>query len=230
MSVFSRLRGATGAVLLLVASTVSAAPITFNFTWSGASLGNNARATGYIVFESTLLPNPGNQFFNLPSSAVLDLSITVTGAAAGNGTFPLAAFSGVTWETNGATLDLTRQLVGQPTPQLPWGTPTDAALPTAGDGGDFNLFGGQPTAVSDSAAYYAAPRGVGSPAPVGVNYFRLATNGGTGDNMLLTGFGPAGAGSSFASNVPATSPFGIAVLAAVLALAGMFAARRARAR
>jgi hypothetical protein len=221
-------RLAAAALLLLVASVANAAPITFNFTWSGASLGNNARATGFITFERTLLANPGNNGFALPNAAVTNLSITVTGAAAGNGTFPLAAFTTVVFETNGGTLDLTRQLIGQPTTQLPWGTPTDSLGMQAGDGGDFNLFGGAPDGVSRYAA--RAPAGVVAPAPVGVNYFRLAANGGQGDNMLLTSFAPAGQGTGFFANVPATNAWGIAALAGLLALAGAFAARRFRAR
>lgn len=219
---FQRIGRAAAAVfLLLVSSVASAAPITFNFAWSGATLGNNARATGFITFESTLLPNPGNAFYTLPSAAVTNLSITVTGAAAGNGTFGLASFNGVTWETNGATLDLGRQLVGQPTPELPWGTPTGN-----GEGGDFNLFsGGQ--GVRPTERYAArTPDGVVNPAPTGVLYFRLAANGGTGDNMVLTSFAPSGAGQSFFANVPATNGFGLAALAAMLALAGVLAARR----
>jgi hypothetical protein len=71
------------------------------------------------------------------------------------------------WDTNGATLDLNSQLVGQNTLGNPWGTSDD------GISGDFNLF---------------ASTVLG--APLGTNYFTLTTNNGTGDSMLLTSFSP----------------------------------------
>lgn len=228
MSFFSRIRIAGAALLLFVASAASAAPIRFDFTWSGAQLGNNARATGYIVYERTLVQNPGQNSFAIPSAAVLDLSITVTGAAAGNGTFTRSAFAGNVFETNGATLDFSRQLVGQPTSGQPWGT-----APSAGQAGDFNLFiaGGDAT---DAQGRYASPsRPVpqgGVLPPNGTFYFELTTNGGNGDRMFLTSFAPSGTGTSFVSNVPATNAYGTIALAALLALAGIVAMRRLRAR
>jgi len=233
MSIFTRLRGVAGALLLLAAGTVSAEPIIFNLAWSGASLGNNARATGVIRFERTLLPNPGGAVFPLPSPAVLNLTVTVTGATAGNGTFVLADFGTVYWDTNGATLDLSRQLVGQPTPELPWGTPTDAMGADAGNGGDFNVFsvpgGGEIDRTPGASRYSAAPDG-SVLAPSGVNFFRIATNGGTGDNLILTSFAPGGSSPSFASNVPSTTAWGLIALAILLALAGALATHRLRQR
>jgi hypothetical protein len=72
-----------------------------------------------------------------------------------------------------ATLDFTKQLVGQPTPENPWGTAIN------GSAGDFNLFN--------------RPNGgpAGSGAPDGFSVFTLAANGGVGDHMQLTSFAPA---------------------------------------
>ena len=93
---------------------------TFDLTWSG--VGNSAMATGQITIDTTLLPNPTAVFVALDITAdVTAFSITVSGASAGNGTFGLADFSSFDWGTNGATLDLTRELVGQPTIGIPGG-------------------------------------------------------------------------------------------------------------
>jgi len=152
--------GVLALALLLQAGVAWAAPITFFFTFADPS--GPARATGFITFERTLLPNPGNTNFDLPDPAVLDLSVTVTGAASGNGTFTLADFSRVAWDTNGGMLDFSRELVGQPTSNDPWGT-----ISGLGGGGDFNLF-----------------RAVGS-APNGEFFFTLCANNGTADCMEL---------------------------------------------
>jgi hypothetical protein len=117
-------------VLALFATMVTGAfafPITFNFTYANGG----ATAVGSITFESTLLPNPGSQFFSLPNPAVLALNVTVSGASAGNGTYGIGSFSHVNWNTNGVTLNLTTSLIGQ----AGWGP---------GIGGDFNLFGSAP--------------------------------------------------------------------------------------
>jgi hypothetical protein len=91
-----------------------------------------------------LLPNPETceegSGFHLPHPAVLALQVTVSGATSGNGTFDLTDFSSIAWCTNGARLNLCAELVGQPTRDDPWGTPS------GGDGGDFNLFAATPQA------------------------------------------------------------------------------------
>ncbi len=151
------------AVLVFVAGQVQAAVITFDLAWSGVSYGNSASAVGTISLEDSLLPNPG--FFAGPlSPTVTALSITVSGAAIGNGTFNMSDFDFWVWDTNGATLDLSSQLVGQNTLGNPWGTP-DAIS------GGFNLY-----AITVLGA------------PAGNTSFTLTTNNGNGDSMLLTSF------------------------------------------
>jgi hypothetical protein len=109
------------------------------------------------------------------SDFITALSLTVSGAGAGNGTFGLSDFSsdGFFWNTNGATLDLTKQLVGQPTAGGPWGTCFDGTC------GDFNLFGS-------------------GNAPFGINFFTLLTGGAPGEvgdhfRITLTSFAPVSA-------------------------------------
>ncbi len=156
--------GAAGLLFLGFGSPLKADTFqTFNFTYSGAALGNTAVAVGQINLDETLLPNPGSSF-NTPDF-VQDLTITVSGAGTGDGTFTKSDFSTFYWDTGGATLNLTQNLVGQPTAGSPWGS-------FDGSGGDFNFFA------------------VSAPAPYGSYYFTLTTNGGTGDPMQLTSFAP----------------------------------------
>lgn len=121
------IRSMAAAVVLMASSLAAVAvPITYNFAYVNGA----ARATGSVTFESTLLPNPGSQFFTLPNPAVLDIKMDVSGAAAGNGHFTTANFTGVIWNTGGVTLNLFAPLG----PQGTW-------LAT----GDLNFFGAAPT-------------------------------------------------------------------------------------
>jgi len=156
------------AVFVYVAGQVQAAVITFDLAWSGVSYGNSASAVGTISLDDSLLPNPGSVLLQPLTPTVTALSITVSGAASGNGTFNMSDFDAWIWDTNGATLDLNSQLVGQNTLGNPWGTP---GL------GDFNLFS------------FTVPG-----APVGTSPFILTTNNGSGHSMLLTSFSPQTAG------------------------------------
>ena len=158
-------------ILLLTFAISAMADVfqTYNLTWSGASFNNSATATGQIVIDLTTLPNPSGTYDMY--NDIVSLTITVTGASSGNGTWtkadlaPISALGTYTyWDTGGATLDMNQELVGQPTAGNPWGTPD-------GISGDFNLFfqnGG----------------------PLGTFYFTLTTDGGTEDSMLLTSFDP----------------------------------------
>ena len=138
---------------------------TYALAWSGASFSNAASATGQMTLDLTTLPNPNASSTDILGS-ITSLTVTVTGASAGNGTWTradLPTSSATYWWTDGATLNMNAQLVGQATPNSPWGTPDGAS-------GDFNLF--------------FATTG----APTGTNYFTLTTNG--GEDMLLTSFAP----------------------------------------
>lgn len=205
------------AALLSVSATgvASATPITLQFTFDDPQ--STALAVGSITFESTLLQNPGSQFFALPDPAVLALNVTVSGAANGNGTFAIADFTGVVFDTNGGTLDFASQLVGQPTTGSPWAT-------RDGNGGDFNLYSGSPKRATPSDSQSpAAPTGF-NPTPDAVNAFTLGANGGSGEPMVLIGMSPVGS-----STLPSSLPFGPnawIALTGLLGLAALFAVRR----
>ena len=156
-------------LLALVAGFISfpgmarAAVYVFDITYSGASRGNTATAFGTITLEDP--PNPG---FSTDFSKVISLTLTVSGAASGNGTFTKSDFIGWSWATNGGTLDLDAELIGQDTLDLPWGTDN-----FEGGAGDFQLT--------------AAP---GSGAPNGTWLFEQTTSEGSGNLMFLTSMSP----------------------------------------
>jgi hypothetical protein len=166
--------GAALAVTTAAGATPVPATTTFDVTWSGAAFGGAATATGYITVDSTLpaiTPDySGNDVF-LPSPDVTALSITITGASSGNGTFGLSDFSDITFWSP-APLDLTKQLIGQ---DLGNGC-TYGALGPCGSGlsGDFNVFNTNPAA------------------PEGFFFFTLETDGGSGDLLAVTSIAPAG--------------------------------------
>jgi hypothetical protein len=112
----------------------------------------------------------------------------------------LGSFGGIHWDTGGATLDLTKELVGQPTGGSPWGT---AGKLCAGNAGDFNL-------VTYSGS-----------GPDGVICFTLGADRGAADAMVLTTMAAPNAAS-----VPTLSRFALLPLAAVTALAAAWALRR----
>lgn len=115
-------------VLIIHLTTSEAALLHFMHEWSG-----DATASGHITFDDTLLNNPGNNM--ITNGAIVAFNITVTGARAGNGTFVLNDFTGIILATGGLPLDFTRELVGQPTDDKPWGTVTG----NWGDAGHFML-------------------------------------------------------------------------------------------
>lgn len=142
---------------------------TYMVTWSGASFSNAAEAVATFNLELDDVPNPGF-FFGMPSW-ISDISLTVSNADSGNGTFTQSDFDDISWSTNRGTLNMMTELVGQPTIENSWGSDLN--------GGDFNLFG------SGSA-------------PSGIVNFQLTTNAGTGDDMLLTSFAPVPEPSTYA--------------------------------
>ena len=157
----------------VVSAGVASAQTTFLLDWSGAPFNNGASATGTITFAAGFPTNPGWAVYG-PGVELLALDVTVSGAASGNGSFTLVDFSFVLFDTAGALLDMTTELVGQPTPGGPWGA---LGLPVRN--GDFNLF-------------------AAGPAPTGGSPFELTTNGGRGDTMGLQSFRPVPAPGAMA--------------------------------
>jgi MYXO-CTERM domain-containing protein len=157
----------TGLCLFYGATTSASAAVTvFGFTYSGASFGNSAVATGQITLDTALLGSTAPF-----SSVVSGLSLTVSGAtfAADNGTFGLADYNHITWVTGGVSLDFNSELVGQGG----WGP--------IGNVGDFGL---SATSIG-LGARATSKQGNGS--------FRIRTGGRSknGDTMRLTSFEPA---------------------------------------
>ena len=185
-----------------------------------------ATATGYVVFETDLIANPGINDIDLPSPAVLDLSVTVAGAASGNGSFGIENFCGLVFDTQGGTLDFTRELVGQPTLGDPWATTVpqegEPRAPSGegggGTSGDFNLFACGSN--FQPGERYGENRAVqGALAPNGVWYFTLGSDGGSGDAMRLVSMAPAGVQGH--RPVPASTAWSLAGLMVLLAGLGM---------
>ena len=135
---------------------------TFNIRYSGASFGNNASAVGTVTLDETQLSQKFN-FSGFKGAAVLGLSLTVSGASSGNGTFTFSDFSSWRWDTNGTTLDYSKELVGQ---TLQGGH----IFGTSDAYSDFNVFGNN----------------FGSGAPYGTSHFELTTQGGMGDALQMT--------------------------------------------
>jgi hypothetical protein len=160
---------------------------TYDVEWSGAPLGNSARASGFITLNLAVLPNPGGCTGPCMSIRpfIQSLTITVTGADVGNGTFGIRDFAMLSWSTGGATLDLTQQLVGQPTTIDPWGTPCAAGQqPMCAD---FNLYS---QFFITGSGNPAAPTAAATPTLIAP--FILDTDGGAppGDRMFLMSFAP----------------------------------------
>lgn len=189
------LPGALLIALLSAVNPVSADFMHFAFMFSGAAYDdpNDAAAGGIISFDGSLLANPGLSLWD-PSGLytnygahipglVTALTVTVTGSTGGNGdgTFTLADFDAVLFDTSLSSLNLNQELVGQPTASLTavtWGTGDfiDSSDPLQSYTGDFQLFAK-----------------AGSAAPTGVSPFQIGTNAGNDDGLQLTSFAPAAA-------------------------------------
>ena len=188
---------ATALAIGALSLPVFAAPQTFDLTWSGASFGNTATATGEITFDPAQLDTYSE--FNFPSTVVTDVSITIQGATVGNGTFNASNFGFVVIDLADG-LDFSKQLVGQSLGNgSTWGTSTGSG--GNGNGGDFNFFS----------------NGGSSDTPNGSWYFTLSAAG-SGDSMLLTSMTAATAA------VPEAQTS--AMLLAGLGLVGVIARRR----
>lgn len=160
-------------VLVLVAlmsvgtlvSKAEAVPITFDFSYSN---GLGATASGFVTFESTLLgtmnPSIGQQWISTTLDPVIWwMSLTVSGATSGNGTFFRDDFSALLFDSDFTALDFNQPLIGQATLNGVWGP---------GGTGDFNFV-------------FATPN-----APTMTDFFELTTFGGAGDTLTLTSFTP----------------------------------------
>ncbi len=157
-----------------VSAGVASAQSAFLLEWSGAPFNNGASATGTITFAAGFPTNPGVAIYT-PGVEILALDVTVLGAASGNGSFTMVDFAIAVFDTGGATLDMTTELVGQPTPGGPWGAPG-----LLGANGDFSIYAANATA------------------PTATFFYELSTNGGTGDKMTLTSFRPVPAPGAMA--------------------------------
>ncbi len=146
-------------VTTVLAACALQAETTFDLTYSGAEFGNGATATGSITFSDGFPDNPsGGAPYMAAGPEIISISLTISGATSGNGTFTAADFGLVIWSTDGGTLDFGAELVNQATGGGLWGV----------DRGDFNLFASTPTA------------------PDGVSSFVLGAEAGSGDPMKLT--------------------------------------------
>ncbi len=179
--------------LLLVAAPAAASVVIFDFTFAG----NGATATGNITLDMALLINPGRNVFDISADQIYStgatpyganiaglvaaLSVTVSGATRGNGTFTLVDFDGVLLDTS-VGVDLKQQLVGQ-------------TLVKVGPNGEDLLWGstGYTKLKSDPVQSYAGDFQLFSPltsdAPTGGNPFQATALG--GEIMSLTSFAPA---------------------------------------
>jgi len=155
-------------------SPAQAVSSTYILEYSGANFGNSAQAHGTIKFDSSLLPNPSSGLTLLPLSdlAVTHLSLTVSQAASGNGTFDLAGYEQMTWDTGGATLDFSQELVGQATLNGAW-----AEWSSLGTMGEFGLW----AAITAQTA------------PTAGGWYSLVTDNDNGDRLSLTSFRPEAA-------------------------------------
>ena len=144
-----------------------AAIVPYNLTYSGAGFGNNATATGQISFDDTILPNGPVSLGNVSAATlgVTDWSLTVTGASTGNGVFSLADLQMVPGREDGWVWSLSNAI--------------DLSTELVGQVGfdDFNWCAGYSSC--------------GNPlAPGGIALFTIATNGETGDTLVLVSMAP----------------------------------------
>ncbi|WP_446810691.1 hypothetical protein ACH50O_03680 [Methylomonas sp. 2BW1-5-20] len=161
-------RLATAAALLSTfALPAQAASTSFLLDWSGSIFSNNAEAHGILTVDDALFPNNSIGGFLVPGLEITGLTLTVTGASVGNGSFSLTDYAGFIWDTKGSSLDFSRELVGQSIDGGEWGKGYDT-------GGDFSLLANEGSSAPNTSGWY----------------FRLATANGSGDLLKLTSFRP----------------------------------------
>ncbi len=155
-------------VVMACAGTARAETLEYIVEWSGEAYGNDARATGSLVLDATLIAQPGSL-----AGAITGFEMTVEKAGAGNGTFGLEDFALVIFEVQ-EPLDLTTELVGQRQGGgSTWGL--GAWDPEFNFLHDFNVFADLTTTPN---------------APFGSFFYEVRTNGGGGEVMRLTSLRP----------------------------------------
>jgi hypothetical protein len=153
--------GGSGDLLAITSIAPYTAPVLprYEVEWSGAAFGNGATASAIIDIAPGLLSTIGGNSSNhiLPSDSFRIESVTVSGAAAGNGMFGGGDFASYNFRTADA-LDPTKDLVGQH-----FADGFTFGDPNANVGGsDFNLVGLYGTgAPSLGARYVLAAGGIG---------------------------------------------------------------------
>lgn len=95
---------------LTLAAPCHSGLIRFDLSYTG--LDNPATGTGYVVLDDTILPNPGLVTGTAGSVGVVDISLTISGASSGNGTFGLADFESYSWRADPA-VNLDAELLDQ---------------------------------------------------------------------------------------------------------------------
>jgi hypothetical protein len=142
---------------LAIVTTARADMIDMTAIWSDSFTGSSAVAT--FILDTSALPNPGSGNF-APTSVFQNFQLTVSGALdysgvpSGNGIFHLSDFNSVYWGTYGsATLDFTKELVGQPTQS--WGDPWGIS----GLNGEFTLGAATPFAPNATGPFTLRPAG-----------------------------------------------------------------------
>lgn len=157
---------AVAVLLLVTAEDSNAQSRKFLHQWEGLDASGN----GFITLDLATVANPGGS----STESVIDFDLVVTGAFSGNGTFLLADYDGldtaspggIHFDTGDTALDLTRELVGQPTGESTWGDP--------------NIGNGE----------FSFSRDFGTLAPSKNGDFEFITGTGS-DQLALTSFRPA---------------------------------------
>ncbi len=97
------------AAVVLCSTSAVAAERTMFMHWIGAGPTVSASASGQITFDDVADFSSG--IYHI--TRIFDLTLTVSGAGAGDGTFGLADFRNIIFDFP-STLDFNRELVGQP--------------------------------------------------------------------------------------------------------------------
>ncbi|MDD2761181.1 MAG: hypothetical protein PHH11_12920, partial [Methylomonas sp.] len=140
---------------------------------------NASEAHGVLTVDDALFSASAADYTWLfPGEAIVDFTMTVSGAASGNGLFQLSDFDYFVWltRTDTGSLDLTEELVGQATLGGPWGSDFSSEATT----GDFNIWASE-----------------NSGAPTIAGSLLIGTNEGAGDGLRLVSFRPVPVPTSF---------------------------------